>query len=76
MAKQETITIRVLTNLGKYKEGQLVRVFVGKSGQPKDQFWRKRLRDAAKDGCCEIVKPEKKKSQSKKKTESQSSDNA
>lgn len=42
-----------------------IRVEKGSDGQPKDKYWRDRLKDAAIDDCCELVKPSSKK---KKKT--------
>ncbi len=38
-----------------------VRVEEGPDGQPKDKYWRDRLKDAATDGCCELVKLSSKK---------------
>ena len=38
-----------------------IRVRKGSGGKPEDKYWRDRLKDAATDGCCEIVKTESKK---------------
>lgn len=37
-----------------YAKGQIVNV-PDKNGVPDERFWRRRLRDSAIDGCCEIV---------------------
>lgn len=37
-------------------------------GIPSEQFWRRRLKDAQTDDCCEVVRPESTKS-SKKRTQ-------
>jgi nucleotidyltransferase/DNA polymerase involved in DNA repair len=60
------IEIRVLKNLGNYKAGDLVKATVDENGKPLDKFWRQRLKDAKRDGCCEIVKPAVKKTVSRK----------
>lgn len=39
----------------------IIRVRKGSGGKPEDKYWRDRLKDAAIDGCCEIVKTESKK---------------
>ncbi len=50
--------IKIKANLGRHKKGDLVKV-EERGGVPADPFWRKRLRDAETDGCCEIVQPRK-----------------
>lgn len=58
-----TIKIRVLKGLGKYKIGTTVTVNCDKAGSPMAKFWRKRLKDAKTDSCCEVYvtpKPENK----------------
>ncbi len=40
-------------------------------GIPSEQFWRRRLKDAQTDGCCEVVQPEPEKS-SKKRSQTKS----
>ncbi len=37
----------------------VIRVRAGSDGAPQEQYWRDRLKDAAIDGCCELIKPEK-----------------
>lgn len=60
------IEIKVLKNLGDYKAGDLIKVPADGDGAPFDSFWRRRLKDAEQDGCCEIVKPAVKKAVSRK----------
>lgn len=52
------LNIHINKTFGPYKEGQTVRVECDAEGVPKDQYWRRRLKDAQHDGCCEVVKPE------------------
>lgn len=61
------IKMKCNQNLGRFKEGQVVQIQANDKGVPVDKFWRNRLRDAEVDGCCEIVKEDKK--VSKKKSE-------
>ena len=49
------IKIQVNKDLVRAKAGEIV------SLDKLDSFWRRRLADAKRDGCCEIVKPTKKK---------------
>jgi len=51
------IQINVKKNLGKFKVGDIITVPTDEAGTPLDPFWRRRLKDAAIDGCCEIAKP-------------------
>ena len=60
------MTVRVNTDLGKFKKDQIVKVFKGDTEW--GPYWRRRLKDAKTDGCCELVvekagKPTKTKSQ-------------
>jgi hypothetical protein len=50
--------IRVKVNLPirGFVVGQEVRVAVDREGTPLDATWRRRLRDAETDNCCEVVK--------------------
>ena len=43
-----------------YTAGVVLDIQIDPSGIPLDQFWRKRLKDAATDGCVEVVKASKK----------------
>jgi hypothetical protein len=52
--------IKVHKPFGGYNEGQVVEVTF-KDGIPASREWRRRLRDAELDGCCEILKSRKKK---------------
>ena len=55
--------IKVLKDLGEYKAGETVTIEVFDNGDPKSNFWRRRLRDSSIDNCVEFVedkKPEKK----------------
>ena len=59
MAK--TITVKVLKDIGKFKAGLTVRV--PENDRVWGTYWRRRLKDADVDGCCELVidKPHSKK---------------
>lgn len=52
---RDSIQIRVLKNVGGYKADQLVRVPCDDRGKPMDVFWIRRLIEAKRDQCCEIV---------------------
>lgn len=41
---------------GHYKD-QIISIATDDKGTPLDEFWRRRLKDAERDNCCEIVKP-------------------
>lgn len=43
--------------MGTLRKGLIVNVESDKNGNPIDVFWRRRLKDAEIDNCCEIVKP-------------------
>ncbi len=58
-ATPKSVNIRVLKNLGSYPADTTVEVLVDHEGTPLDYFWRRRLRDAETDKCCEIVKTAK-----------------
>ncbi len=48
-------------NIGGYRVGAIIPLKChGKTGIPMDPYWRRRLRDAAVDGCIKVVKKEKK----------------
>ncbi len=49
-----TITVKVHRVSG-FAAGQEVPVTVDDEGTPLDQFWRRRLRDAKRDQCCEVL---------------------
>jgi hypothetical protein len=53
--------IKINKAFGKYKEGENITIKTN-GDIPTSNFWRRRLRDAAIDGCCEILeeKPPKK----------------
>jgi len=48
--------IQINKGLGLFKKGQVIEVEDLK-GIPVDRYWRKRLKDAKTDKCCEILKP-------------------
>lgn len=55
----DTIRIRVLhPGLPGHSVGDVVEVAVDSEGTPLEQFWRRRLKDAERDDCCEVVTPE------------------
>lgn len=55
---------QVLVNkpFGAYTVGQVVDIEVDEAGTPLRLEWRRRLADAVTDGCCELVKRQKKES--------------
>ena len=55
----DTIRIRVLTLGCGHPIGHIQRVAVNPNGTVLDAHWRRLLRDARLDGCCEVVKDEK-----------------
>ena len=68
------IQIRALKDLGKAKEQEVVKVLADENGIPFSAFWRKRLKDAELDNCCELiieneVKPKQPKKATKKSTD-------
>lgn len=62
--EQEYITIRVLKQFPSGQKPDSLHQVAMRKGAPADRFWRRRLKDAETDGCCEIV-PEQKKGASK-----------
>lgn len=51
------IKIKVNTNLGEIEAGSVIEVLADESGTPLEKYWRRRLKDAEVDNCCELVKP-------------------
>lgn len=49
------IKIRVNGNIPPHAKGQIVEVEVDMDGTPLDLQWRRRLKDAKEDKCCEVV---------------------
>ena len=62
------IKVIVLTAIPGYHEGETVTVDVDQNGVPKERFWRRRLSDAKKDNCIEVVLTDKKPSKTKSKS--------
>jgi flagellar basal body L-ring protein FlgH len=52
-----SVQIKVTKNMSAYKVGDIITVPIDEKGTPKSLFWRRRLKDAKMDGCCEIVRP-------------------
>lgn len=50
-----TIRIKVNGTLPGYHKGQTVTVACDPEGIPFLEYWRRRLRDAKMDNCCEVV---------------------
>jgi len=48
------VNVRINKTFGPYKAGQVVKVATTEAGIPLDVYWRRRLADAATDGCCEL----------------------
>lgn len=55
------VKILVKTPLLNHKANAVITVDADENGKPLDNYWRRRLRDAKIDNCCEIVVPEPKK---------------
>lgn len=53
------IKIKINGTIVGYKVDQVINVAADKHGTPLDQFWRRRLKDAEIDHCCEVVKSQK-----------------
>lgn len=56
---RDTIKVRVNGTIPGYKPGQVVAVETDEHGTPLELQWRRRLRDAKTDNCCEVVAPAK-----------------
>ena len=51
----EKVSIRVNAELPDYPSGSVVHVEVDEEGTPLSHYWRRRLKDAERDGCCEVI---------------------
>ena len=49
------VKIKIKKKMTHYDVDQVVNVASDPNGVPLDLFWRRRLRDAKIDGCCEVV---------------------
>ena len=47
------MTVLIKKELGEFKEGQIVKVIKGDTKW--GPYWRRRLKDAKTDNCCELV---------------------
>ncbi len=54
---RDIIRVRVLKKVGGFNVGQVIRV-KSEHGHVADAFWARRLKDAERDGCCEIIEEE------------------
>ena len=54
------LKIQVNKTIGDYGPGSIVSVDADGEGTPLNHIWRRRLKDAETDQCCEIVEPEEK----------------
>ena len=54
------LKIKINKTIGDYGPGSVVSVDADKEGTPLNNIWRRRLKDAETDQCCEIVEPEEK----------------
>lgn len=57
----DTILVRVLGAIPPHEKGSVIRVRCDSEGTPLELQWRRRLKDAERDGCCEIVQVEEEK---------------
>lgn len=53
------VKIKLNVALDGNEAGDVIEVDAHENGTPVLQFWRRRLRDAAFDDCCELVKAKK-----------------
>lgn len=53
------INIRINKTFSGYAEGRVVAIQVDQDGTPLQEEWRRRLKDAALDGCCEVIQTPK-----------------
>lgn len=67
------VTIQINKKIGPHPPGTTLGVDADLNGTPLDEFWRRRLKDAKTDDCCEILKPKAKAKAAKPKTGSESS---
>lgn len=54
------LKVQVNKQIGDHKPGTIINVDADKLGTPLNLIWRRRLKDAETDQCCEIVKPKTK----------------
>ena len=69
------IKIKALKDLGSTKAGETVKILADDDGNPFDSFWRKRLKDAKFDSCCELVADKANKTMQPKKAVAKKSTN-
>ncbi len=50
-----TIQIKVNGTLPGYAKGRVITVACDPTGIPLEEYWRRRLKDAETDNCCEVV---------------------
>ena len=60
MAEKNRLQLRILHGFVNHKPGDIVTVATVDDGEPRDLYWRRRLKDSAIDGCVEVVKPNSK----------------
>lgn len=58
--KKHTAKYLVNKAIGKHLPGQIILVDVDKNGVPLEKYMRRRLKDAKRDNCIELVIPAKK----------------
>lgn len=58
------MSIEIVHGFVDYVAGDIVKVETVAPGVPKDIYWRRRLRDAVKDGCVKLPKTASKKRKS------------
>lgn len=51
--------IRINKGFASHKKGDIITVDTDSNGTPVDRYWRRRLKDAEIDNCCEAVMTEK-----------------
>lgn len=64
------IQLKLNADIRDHNKGEVLMLEAHKDGQPKDDFWRARLKDSALDNCCEIVKTKRKPTSKKPEKES------
>ncbi len=54
--EMNNIRIKVKKQMAHHFIGKIIHLPADKNGVPLDLFWRRRLKDAETDNCCEVIK--------------------
>lgn len=64
--KIERVEVKVLGTIPGHPKGSVVSVRCDSEGTPLEEKWRRRIRDAKRDGCVEVSRPEPPRRRNKK----------